>query len=73
MVRAKFRCISKTQTRDGHSVMLEPVTCGGEENEKFFKYTPWGKLEFGTINSFAAEQLTPGKEYYIDISIAEKE
>lgn len=68
MVRCKFVCESKTLTCQGASVVLVPVTRGSKENEEFFKYTPFGKFEMGTINPVAAEQLEPGKEYYIDIS-----
>lgn len=68
MVRCKFVCVSKTETKDGFTVSFQPVTCGSEENEKFFKYTPFGKMEFGTINPESAKKLIPGKEYFIDIS-----
>ena len=70
-VRAKFKCESKTLTVNGAQVTLVPVTTGSKENEEFFKYTPYGKLEVGTINADAAKQIEPGKEYYIDISPAE--
>ncbi len=70
-VRAKFKCESKTLTVNGAQVTLVPVTTGSKENEEFFKYTPYGKLEVGTINPEAAKQIEPGKEYYIDISPAE--
>ncbi len=72
-VRCKFKCESKTQTTGGFSISLTPVTCGSKENEAFFKWTPWGKFELGTINAEAAAQFEPGKEYYIDISCAERE
>ena len=68
MVRCKFRCDSKLQTTDGFSIKLIPVTHGSPENDEFFKYTPHGVLEFGTINESAAEQIQVGKEYYISIS-----
>ncbi len=70
-VRAKFKCESKTLTVNGAQVTLVPVTTGSKENEEFFKYTPYGKLEVGIINVEAAKQFEPGKEYYIDISLAE--
>ena len=71
MIRCKFRCELKTQTASGFSVKFRPVTGGSAENENFFKWTPCGTLEFGTINEVAAAQFEPGKEYYIDISPAE--
>lgn len=71
MTRCKFICESKTQNRNGHSIKLVPVTHGSAENESFFKWTPYGSLEIGTINDEAAAQFVPGKEYYIDMSPAE--
>lgn len=70
MVRCKFKCTQKTETTGGFRVTLEPVTCGSQENEQFFKWTPWGKMEFGTINEEAAKQFEVGKEYFIDLSPA---
>jgi len=71
MVRCKFKCTSKTEKEAGFAITLEPVTHGSPENESFFKWTPWGKMEVGTINAEAAAQFDVGKEYYIDISPAE--
>lgn len=68
MVRAKFRCESKTQYANGQTLKFLPVTCGSAENEKFFKWTPSGLIEIGTINNEAAEQFIPGKEYYVDFA-----
>lgn len=48
---------------------MRPVTKGGEENEKFFKWTPYGELKIGTVNPEVAKKLIPGKEYYIDITM----
>lgn len=71
MARCKFKCISKNQTESGFEVTMEPVTHGSAENEKYFKWTPYGKLNFGTLNAEAAERLIPGKEYYLDITPTE--
>lgn len=71
MIRCKFRCTQKVEKENGFQVAFEPVTTGSNENEAFFKWTPWGKMEFGTINEDAAKQFLVGKEYYIDISLAE--
>lgn len=71
MVRCKFKCIDKVEMEDGLArVEMEPVFSGSKENEEFFKYTPCGRLEVGTINAEAAKQFEVGKEYYIDISPA---
>lgn len=72
MVRAKFVCESVAKTRYGHhTVRLTPVTGDSEENKKFWKWTPTGSIEFGTINDEAVKQFEPGKEYYVDFTPAE--
>lgn len=73
MIRTKFVCESVTHRANGSTLTLMPVTHGSKENEKFFKYTPSGILEIGTINSEAIKQFVPGKEYYIDIQPADAE
>lgn len=50
----------------GH-VELFPVTGGSEENKTFFKYTPTGKIEFGSINKAALDSLPLGAEVYVTI------
>jgi len=55
----------------GAVIDLEPVISGSKENEKFFHYTPWGKLKMGIVNLTATEQFEVGKEYYIDFTPAE--
>lgn len=73
MIRCKFKCESKMETMDGVTIKMIPVTHGSSENDEFFKYTPHGVLEVGTINKEAAEQVEVGKEYYIDIITQEKD
>lgn len=70
-VRAKFRCSQKNQTENGYTLVFEPVTTGSAENETFYKYTPWGKLEMGTVNAEAAKAFEPGKSYYLDFTPAD--
>lgn len=79
MVRAKFKVSSVTEHLYGKEVMktvaLEPVFGGpneSEENKKFFKWTPSGKVELGTLNPDAAKEFEIGKEYYIDFSKCEE-
>jgi hypothetical protein len=67
-VRAKFKCTSKDE--EGN-VLLEAVMSGSKENEDFFKYTPFGRLQLGIVNEAALSQIEQDKEYYIDISPAE--
>lgn len=68
-VRAKFICHEVAKTMNGQTVRMQPVVSGGPENEQFFKYTPFGNLEMGTVNP--AVQFEPGKEYYLDFTPAE--
>lgn len=68
MVRAKFTCISKTQTAAGFEICMEPVTCGSKENETFFRFTPCGSIKFGTVNADSAKEFIPGDECYIDFT-----
>jgi hypothetical protein len=70
-VRAKFKVDSVTNNEHGGSVKLTPVTTGGAENESFFKWTPWGSIEMGTVNEEALKQFTPGAEFYIDFTKAD--
>ena len=70
-VRAKFICDSKTENRGEFSIILMPVTSGSKENEEFYKYTPWGRLELGGLKKEIADGMKVGGEYYIDITAAE--
>jgi hypothetical protein len=70
-LRAKFRVNSKTEIDGGFNVELHPVTGGSEENEKFYKDTPYGKLELGLLGEEQAKAFDVGGEYYLDISAAD--
>lgn len=78
-VRAKFRVVSlkqthlnmSTGTEIGTVVELLPVTSGSDENKEFYKWTPSGKIELGTLNESAAKAFEIGKEYYVDFNCAE--
>ena len=70
-VRAKFKVESVTHDSNGHSVKLIPVSSGSAENESFFKWTPWGEIKIGTINSGAAKEFAPGKQFYVDFTEAQ--
>lgn len=68
-VRAKFRVQSITEAEGGlKSATLVPVTTGSEENKEFFKWTPAGQIQLGTINPAAAAQFVPGREFYVDFT-----
>ena len=66
-VRAKFTCTELTLTTYGHRAKFSPVTSGSPENEQFYRYTPGGSLELGTLKEMPFEV---GKEYYLDITEA---
>lgn len=69
--RCKFKCTNKTESLAGFQVEMQPVTDGSPENNQFFKYTPYGKLEIGLISEESANNIKVGKEYYLDIIPAE--
>jgi hypothetical protein len=71
-IRAKFRVDERAERVNGGKVILSPVIDGSEENKKFFLYTPYGKIEMGTVNEDAIKEFTPGREFYIDFTPAEK-
>lgn len=67
-VRAMFNCDEKIETRDGYRLRFSAVVGDSELAEQFFKYTPYGSIEMGTVNEAAAEQFKPGKAYFIDFT-----
>ena len=66
MTRAKFECVEVIEGGEGTQVKLTPVVGGSEENEKFFKYTPFGKIELGILNPDVV--FVEGKQYYVDFT-----
>jgi hypothetical protein len=69
--RCKFVCEYVQKFAYGASIRLHPVHNSSEENSIFYSYTPGGELKLEVVNPVVAEQFQPGKEYYIDISLAE--
>lgn len=70
-VRAKFKVVKVTETEGGlKTANLQPVMGGSDENKEFFKWTPTGAIDLGTMNPAAADQFTPGKEFYVDFTPA---
>lgn len=69
-VRACFTLNEKIQTRDGYRLTFAAVHGGNKETEQFFKYTPYGSLEMGTINDDAAASFDVGEDYYLDFTVA---
>ena len=76
MVRAKFKIIKVTPSdifgKNGGEVILSPVTCGSEENERFFNMTPYGQIIMGTINKNILNQFEVGEEMYVDFTPAKE-
>lgn len=71
MVRAKFKVDEITFFASGvGKLVLQPVTGGSEENEKFFKYTPGGKIELHVVAPETLKMFEVGVEYYIDFTPA---
>jgi hypothetical protein len=68
-VRAKFKCISRTETEGGWEVQLKPVTASNTphtENDTFFKWTPYGELKMGLLSNETAMMFVVGTEFYLD-------
>lgn len=68
--RAKFKLTKRNEDQAGFSLTFEPVTSGSKENDEFFKWTPWGKVEMGTVNADAAKAFVVGTDYYLDFTPA---
>lgn len=69
-VRCKFVCQSILLDQNGGKVTLTPVTTGSEENDIFFKWTPFGELTMGIVKDELVKQFVPGQSYYIDLTPA---
>ena len=83
MVRAKFRCATKTERQgwgkdaDGVSrvrreidVRFAVVCDGSAENKAFFASSPNGEIVIGCANLAAADAFAVGAEYYVDFTPA---
>lgn len=70
--RCKFVCDNVIDHGGGFkSVNLSAVMDDGDkENRSFHEATPSGKLEFSYMNQNVS--FEPNKEYYLDITLAEK-
>ena len=74
-VRCKFRCVAVNEHEQAggesnYTVLLEAVTGGSEENERFWRFTPSGRLDFQCLSEAVAAEFVPGSEYFLDISAA---
>lgn len=75
-VRCKYRCDEVTKKRHWDRSKKEflyiakfyAVIQDSLENQKFFEATPVGSLEIGT---YKEDHFEVGKEYYLDLTLAE--
>lgn len=75
-VRAKFRVESiNTQTdaegkATGATIKMKPVYDAdpNSENGQFFRWSPWGQIELGTVNPAAAEQFRLHTDVFVDFT-----
>ncbi|ELX8334970.1 MULTISPECIES: hypothetical protein [Klebsiella] len=72
-VRAMFQCnsIQKSPDKTSAIVNLSAIMTGSADNETWSKYTPCGQLQMVISNPAAFEQFEQGKEYFIDIMLAD--
>jgi hypothetical protein len=69
---SKFRCVSKTQTADGFSVTMVPVTSGSEDNDRIFKGTPAGCLEISNLHTLVSARFQVNQCYTLTIEEVEQ-
>lgn len=72
-VRAKFKCVTVLKTESGETIELTAVTKHREGNETWAKYTPSGDIKMSVTNPSCFGFYVPGKEYFLDITLAEPE
>ena len=79
MIRCKFKCFQITEQLNWHqgdaqkhptmdNAKLQVVTGDSEENKQFFRSTPSGTIEVGTVTRGI---FKVGKEYYVDFTEVE--
>lgn len=71
--RLKFKVTQRTEYEESTSVTMDAVFQGSQENEQFWKYTPSGQLTFSTCNKQAVAEMSPGSEFYIDLTLSADE
>ena len=79
-VRAKFYVSEVKQSRY-HSqgsellttIKLNPVVSGSEENKEFFRWSPAGSIDLGTVNPAVVAQMHIGDEFYVDFTPAARQ
>lgn len=75
--RAKFKLDSHIESKhsggSSHKLSFSPVFSNnpGSENNAFWQATPNGRLELDGLKPEVVAGFEPGKEYYLDITLAE--
>lgn len=79
-VRAKFYVSEVKQSKNNYggtngelltTIKLAPVSGNSEENKQFYRWTPSGSIDLGTLNPAVVEQFSIGAEFYVDFTPAE--
>lgn len=76
-VRAKMKvsCITTKEYTGGYSSVVVRLECQYDtsipEDQRFARATPTGHMELQVDNPAALEQLIAGKDYYVDIVLAD--
>lgn len=81
VVRAKFKVesyetrleSSKPGSDELRSIKLSSVYGDSEENKKFFRWTPNGRIEIGLLNPEAWKQFPLGAEVFVDFTLIQPE
>lgn len=69
-VRAKFGCTAVEAVDDGFRIKLDAVVAGSDENESFFKLTPYGHIEMAVVSEDTAKLFIKGHLYFVDFTPA---
>lgn len=56
-----------------HAVVLQAVSSGSPENERFYAATPNGRIEMAMVSADAAARFPIGAEVYVDFTVVERE
>lgn len=81
-VRAKFYVSEVKQSKNNYggqngelltTIKLLPVSGTSEENKAFFRWSPAGTIDLGTLNPAVVAQMHIGDEFYVDFTPATPE
>lgn len=81
-VRAKFYVSEVKQSKNSWggtegdlltTIKLAPVSGTSDENKAFFRWTPTGSIDLGTVNPDVVAQMHIGDEFYVDFTPAVRE